>query len=375
MADNATEADSGVEREEFPWAAVAPNTIFGGQITRLFYSGDPTAAQNDNDFGIEIQDPHIVEGTVFENRERGDVPAHADDADLQSSLDYLIASEDDDQTTLDTHNGDVIGVDTGDRTFPGTPSDFADSDTIVLWVGNLAGQFLGRTLDVNGRPSAKYTDDGYIVKGLYQYPEGWWDADSSQRRDMVRGDHAPRAARYPVLRTDVVGDDVYFRMDRDGSINRLDLYWSEEGAVMADEEERLDGRYSEDTVAETLSERDITMHMEHGDGWADEPASVRGRVLKEDTAFDVDVGAAVGEYDGPLTDAQRSFADTVVSALEAEGIASLDALRDGFLADQAGKPSNASELGIDADGDATAQLPMADLREYINDELAAVAPA
>lgn len=396
--------DSDDERPEYPWVSLSPEVSLGfDSIERLIYTGDPSDTQNGNDYGVVLRGAEVLDGTIYVNRHTDDgvLARNSDTATAQEqSTDYVVANPDaDDRTSEDTLDGTVIGVSDGARDFDSSPTDetsfdalMADSeaDAIIVWFGGLSGQFIARDLDFNGRPSAKYTDDGYLVKGLYQYPQGWWDASPSAKGEMVKNGLAPRVARFPVLRDDLADDDVagVIETSRDGRSHRVSVFadidvddagdgdsdgGGDDDVVMdsAGEYPQVRMTYNEDTAASVLAERGITMSMAHGDEWATEPDTVAGTVPTSDADdFDISVGDDGDAQPAGLTANEQLFADSIATALDDEGVAVTD-LSDpeGFVAEQAARPTNAPNLGVEpAPTKAAEALDTAAIVDYIADQ-------
>jgi hypothetical protein len=391
----ADSTDSDDERPEYPWVSLSPEVSLGfDSIERLIYTGDPSDTQNGNDYGVVLRGAEVLDGTIYVNRHADDgvLARNSDTATAQEqSTDYVVANPDtDDRTSEDMLDGTVIGVSDGARDFDSSPTDetsfdtLTDTDAIIVWFGGLSGQFIARDLDFNGRPSAKYTDDGYLVKGLYQYPQGWWDASPSAKGEMVQNGLAPRVARFPVLRDDLADGDVpgVIETSRDGRSHRVSVFADidvDDGDGDGDdvvmdsvgEYPQVRMTYNEDTAASVLAERGITMSMAHGDEWATEPDTVAGTVPTSDADdFDISVGDDGDAEPAGLTANEQLFADSIATALDDEGVAVTD-LSDpeGFVAEQAAKPTNAPNLGVDPDpAEAAEALDTAAIVEYIAEE-------
>jgi len=210
-----------------------------------------------------------------------------------------------------------------------------------VWYGGMAGQFLSRALDFNGLPFARYTDDGYLMKGLYQAPIGWrGDADvdqfdnvpSTNRKELATDlGRPPRVARPPLLRDDIDG-----RVAIDlGRLNGGDMYeihairalddYSDylEGDEDADE---LDMRYDnapEERLAEEFDNPDEIYTLYTGEGWQDTPNNAQN--VTDDSgedgggSFNVDVNDDdSGGVDHP-TDGEVQFAEMVAEQIAGTG--------------------------------------------------------
>lgn len=335
-------SDVDEEREEYAWARQSPRVTLRGTFEDLIYNADGgiDAEQNGNSFGVLLSDATVEDGTVFENRDR-DGGLARDDSD-RSSLDHRFVNTEDEKASTDEVDGTIISVNDGTSELAAEPSEIAE-EKVLVWYGSMSGQTIGRTLDFNGYPTASFTDDGYLVKGLYQFAEGWWE--SSNKGALVSDGFAPRVARFPVPRSDYEGEEIVIRTDwasnhgsYDERMHWVEVYdpqtWEEHG----EDGETLEMLYNEEDAESILSENEITMALYHGNGWEDEPEDATGFV--EGTSFDVEVGSET------LTVNEQQFADNIAEALADEGL-TLDDVSDTFVVDQASDPSNAGQLGVD----------------------------
>jgi hypothetical protein len=360
-ANESADADTdGEAREEYPWASQTPGTRIVGKRRGVIYAGrlDDTEAQNDTSFGVIIEDPEVVEGTLWQNQAKPDDATTAEgvDDDQSRPTDYRIADPDDENTTI--ANGALVTGENGPNTYD--EADAFDEDTVILWYNGLSGERLSRVLDFNGRPFARWTDDGYLVKGLYQPAEGWREANGDKRSQMKENGKAPRVARAPLLRdrVDVQYDDEgnvdgvevnleddfegaetlidmsYYMGGRGYEIHALDAETFEDefgaldatiprndaGYVKDDVESELDMPYTP-AADQVLEEAGFRMHMYTGDGWQDEPDSWTPQSTSEVGTFGVsaDAGSDDGDGDG-FTAQQEQFVREVVDEVSGTGM-------------------------------------------------------
>lgn len=210
-----------------------------------------------------------------------------------TSTDYKVAGpETADEVSIDDT---VLGIDVGGGTFPAEEVETFEEDAVLAWYGGMAGQFIMGALDFNGRPSARYKDDGYLVKGLFQHPLGWFDRDaedydvattdrSKLARDPSNGGmgRPPRVARPPILREDVKGESVFIEIYKQNGMNYVTTAfndfegddWEEATAIMPTYE---GDRSHEEVLAEEFENPNEVYALYHGEGWQPKP----------DNAYDV----------------------------------------------------------------------------------------
>lgn len=301
--------------------------------------------------GVEIED----ESTVETAQER--VQAATDDnidfendeyRDYRLKVDYKVADKGDREAEVQEISGQVLGIDVGGGVFPSEEVDEFVHDRIMVWYGGIAGQFIMRALDFNGRPSARYKDDGYLVKGLFQHPLGWFDRDTENYGDLVETTdrsklarspdsgglgRPPRVARPPVLRDDIEGESAFIEIGRYNGGNMLEatIAFNDFDSDNYEEATQIEPRYEQEPEEVLVEEFDADSATDvyslfHGDGWQPEPDNA-GEGESEDTSgasFDVDVDtgddddADDGGVEHP-TDDEVQFGEMVAEKLAGTG--------------------------------------------------------
>lgn len=348
-----TEAENGEEREEYAWVNQTPTTGITGTPVELIYAGriDSNEAQNGTSFGVVLTDVSVREGDLFRNADKpeGDLTIIEGDDGEKHATDYRVVDLDDEQTTT---------VNAGDQTFVTDrsgasyePVDSIEEDKVIVWYNGMSGQILGRAFDFNGRPFAEYKDDGYLMKGLLQVPEGW----RTNRRACLDAGRKPRIARAPVLRDDVRGETVTITIGRynGGRMYEAHAYLGD----TTDEDAELDMLYEED-ADDVMAEQEYGMSLYHGTGWQDKPANAEAPTQ----GFDIQVETnEPAEVDG-LTDAQLAFVDSVVNALSGTDLTPDEAFNGGLsgLMEQHGVTGDEQEIA-EAVFENTPHLDVADL--------------
>jgi hypothetical protein len=319
------------ERIERAWVSQTPTTRLAGTVTDIVYSGDLSGdeKQNDTSFGIVLQDPEVVDGSLWVNQVKVDDGTTADgiDDDGPRPTDYRVVDEDDNSTTI--ANGALV-TDETHGTYD--EADGFDDDEILVWYNGMAGERIGRTLDTNGLPFADYTDDGsYLVKGLLQPAEGWRDARGDKRREMKDNGLAPRVARIPILRDDAADERVLIDISRyqGGRAYEAHVFdaaaFEDEFGSMDAPLVRNDSGYVEDSESEfefqyndgaddVLDEHEVSMRMFNGEGFADEPSGFEpsGSEAGGELVIEADT---TGVTDEQIAEQYDTFVQTVVDAL------------------------------------------------------------
>ena len=363
-----------------------PHTIIEGDITGIVTGADlDTNVENTgSNFGVIIENPTVPEGTIWKNRNipdsfestseyndmlrvaiegteinyirgrevteslveeaRSAVTEHIDgewgelsyEEEKVNGTDYKIADPADQEASVQEIDGNTLGIDVSGGVFESEEVDEL-SDTIMVWYGGMSGQFLSRALDFNGLPFARYTDDGYLMKGLYQAPIGWrGDADvdqfesvpSTNRKELATDlGRPPRVARPPLLRDDIDG-----RIAIDlGRLNGGDMYeihsiraLDDYGDYLNGEEDadEIDMRYDnapEERLAEEFDNPDEIYTLYTGEGWQDTPNNAQNVTDNsgEDGggSFDVDVSDGGGDEVSHPTDDEVEFAQMVAEQI------------------------------------------------------------
>lgn len=387
----------------YPQVTQHPTTIIEGEVVDMVTSADLDSEVEDtgNSFGVVYEDPTVAEETtiwrnlnipegfasttefndavrfaqadvgeddteyirgqeVTEERvqaaqerldEHGVDYEGEDYDDLEvEGTDYKVADpENDRDAEVDTMEFDgeerVTGVDVGSGTFKSEEVEEFDSDRIMVWYGGISGQRAGRILDFNGLPFARYTDDGYLIKGLMQAPLGWRNTNGSMsdkeqfgvtktRDDLKKAETYPRVARPPVVRDDIEGR-VFFGVGRfkggngfEPTIGRAvedyesvletlrseDVPWEKEYDT-----DILDMRYDqepEERLAAEFEDASNIYSLYHGAGWQDEPDNAQSVLGGEgsDTdgsSFDVEMD---DEVEHP-TEQEVTFAKTIAEKI------------------------------------------------------------
>lgn len=374
-----------------------PTTLIEGDIADIKTGADIDDSKESNDatFGVVIEDPEVVGGSVWKNnsipdgfasvseyndtirlategtdndyvrgrevtedtvedaRERlDDAGVDYEDADYDdlavSGTDYKVADEDDQEANIGYNSdGEQTGIDVGGGEFESEEVDGFDADTIMVWYGGMAGQFVGRALDFNGMPWARVTPEGdYLVKGLFQVPLGWrGDADvedydanveSTDRSKLAKPTddgglgRPPRVARPPVLRSDLDGrsfigigryqggrmHEVHVGRATDDYDAVLAELQSDDGDV-EDEYDRLEMKYTQDAEEVLSDEFDNPSEvyaLYEGDGW---PPVGDPDFMQSDGddggSFDIE-GPGDGDVEHP-TDEEQEFGQMVSEKL------------------------------------------------------------
>ncbi|WP_226041215.1 hypothetical protein [Natrinema sp. DC36] len=243
--------------------------------------------------------------------------------DYRLPVDYKIADKNDRDVEVQTVEFDgetkTTGIDVGGGSFQSTEVESFDHDEVMVWYGGMAGQFILRALDINGLPSARYKDDGYLVKGVLQHPLGWFDRDtenynvdstdrSKLARDASNGGlgRPPRVVRPLILQKDLEGESVFIGIDRYNGGRMLEATTAYNDFEGDDYESAtdIDLHYEpeiDDIICEEFDVDDPTEVYElyHGDGWQ---PKIDGGDEGNDTdtsgaSFDVSMGDDEDESD------------------------------------------------------------------------------
>jgi hypothetical protein len=327
-ADETTGTEQTDEEAEYAWASQQPTTRIRVDPNELIYSGelDDTVAQNDTSFALQADGIEVINGTVFENDERGEYESTSEAAeanDQPRATDFRVVDVDD--KSADAKQDFLF---TREEMGDYTVRDESIEEETLLFFNGMSGQFVGRTLDFNGLPWARYTDDGYLVKGLLQVPDEWRSANRSKRSDMAQDGRAPRVARTPFLRGDV--DEIIIDLSRynggrmyevhvfDGTEienPELELEEGSDGMIL-DGVEELQPRY-DDEADDYLADREVRWALYHGDGWPDEPANAEATGSVD---VELDVGGDETELESGFTASQERLIDSFEDALKGSGV-------------------------------------------------------
>lgn len=350
-ADN--ESADEEDREEYAWLQMSPTTRIAGTVRDIIYAGElgENVAQNEDSFGIILDGVEPVTGSLFVNESRDGGLTESTDSHGRPT-DYRVVDEDDEDSTI--VKGSFVSGENGPNTYD--PTDGVTEDTILAWFNGMSGQRIGRTLDTNGVPFAKWTDSGYLVKGLYQAPEEWSGANGSRRKELADNGKAPRVARAPVIREDVVDTEVLIDLSRyqggrgyEVHVFDAEAFEGEFGGTRTtpiddigrtgqyndlDTDAEITMRFNED-VDDVLAEEEIRTHMYTGEGWQSEPPNAQDPIVKSfDTSLDVD--------DDADEDDLALLADQAAVALENNDLTPEEGYRGGVegLLDRNGFPTD-----------------------------------
>lgn len=365
--DTDTDNDS-EDREEFPWVYQGPGTRITGTPVQLIYGGNlgENVEQNDTSFGVVYEDPSVVNGDLMANDAKPEDGTTADaiEEDEPRPTDYRLVDVEDDDVKFD-RDGNVKTNENGPNIYDDAES--FEEDRVLVWYNGMAGQRLARTLDFNGRPFASFTDgdEPYLVKGLVQVAEGWRDASSSEKGDMVRNGKAPRIARAPILRNevelqfadgDVVGAEyldeptdleilVDLRRAESGRGYRINAFDAEDfeeefgsldtpvseiesndyGQLEADSELGMLYTSGADDVLDAAEYR---MSMYEGDGWESAPEGWEPSSQSGTSSFGIGSDGSEEETK-ESTDAEiQQFADEIADEISGTGLTITDAFGD-----------------------------------------------
>jgi hypothetical protein len=285
-----------------------------------------------------------------------------DDEDIAAGgTDFKVA----DTTDADVQevNGETLGIDVGGGVYGSEEVAAFDSDRIMVWYGGMAGQFVGRALDFNGRPSARYKDDGYLVKGLYQHPIGWFERDTesfdsvpttSRKKLATDLGRPPRVARPPVLRTDVSGEEAFIEIDRynGGQMHEVTTAFNDFEGDDWEEATQIEPRYEqepEETLNAEFENADQAYSLYHGDGWQDEPDNAQRATEGDGTdasgaSFDISVDADDDAVEHPTAE-EREFGESIAEKIAGTGVSPDDDIFDA----EGGKTDLEGLIGHNAD--------------------------
>jgi hypothetical protein len=395
-ADAGTDEADDEEFTYYPQVKQSPTTIIEGEITNIVTGADLDSGVEDSgtSYGVVFENPTVEGGSLWKNSNIPDgfettseyndtvrmaqadddtnyvrgqevtdeaieaAQERLDDLDVDyggedyddlkaGGVDYKVADMSDRDTSEDTvevpSTGEEVttGFSLGSRSFESEQADEFDADTIMVWYGGMSGQFIGRGLDFNGMPFARYTDDGYLVKGLLQAPIGWrGDADveqfdsvpSTNRKELATDlGRPPRTARPPVLRDDLEGR-TFIAIGRYNGGNMyevhvgraMDEYDDFLGTLRDNEQpeyDEIDMRYDqepEERLADEFDDPSSIYALYEGEGWQSKPSNAQS--FGEGDSGDTDGGSfdiGGGDDDGVdhPTDEETTFAKMVSEKL------------------------------------------------------------
>lgn len=374
-----TFADASVEKGEV-WQN---NDIPDGFVSTSQFNDLLSIAVNEPDYkrGEEITDEKQTVAEEAIEDALGEVPDDADDHYV-SGTDYKVVDPDDDETELSfDRDGNEKGVDVGGGTFDSSSVDGFDGN-VMVWYGGMTGTIIGRTLDFNGLPWARFTglddESPYLVKGLFQPPIGWRgeadedfygsdNVESTDRSELARPvdngglGRKPRVARPPVLRPDM--DGRFFisisrfnggRMgeanlgfgvdDYDAFVESMEQRESSYDDIDYDGYDELDLRYAEDADEVLAAEFEGTIADIYdwygGEGWQNKPDNAfEGTDSNGSGGFDLGDDDDNSAVEHP-TEQERRFAQMIVQKMAGRDIDPED--DDAFEVD--GETMNLSEI-------------------------------
>jgi hypothetical protein len=381
-------ADDDAEFDYIPQANQSPHTVIEGDVVDLV-GPNTSGEQTGTSFGVVYENPEVVTGTVWLNRnvpdgfvstreindtikmaaaEEGDYVGgiEVEDGDIEDARDRLedyvaelddfeagewdamaetndygvpvagvngtdikIADPSDAETEVQEVNDTVLGIEINGSLFSGEEGELPDR--VMVWYNSLSGQFLGRALDFNGLPFAGYDANGSQTHGLFQVANGWREANRSKRGEMASNGKAPRVVRPPILRDDI--DDIAVEIYRSGQ-----AYYINFGHAQDDYSEIIDGDESFESIdfqyaenaAETIASEfdDDPTNWYEDDGW-NEGLNLDNKSeggSSDGSSFDIDVNE--GDDDDPEhpTDNEVEFANMVVEKIEGTGADPADAI-------------------------------------------------
>lgn len=447
------DADTDAEDEEFTYYAQVtqhPTTIIEGDITDIVTKEvDGSKENTDNSFGVVFEDPTVTAGTIWQNEDIPDgfvstseyndtvriavegtdndyvrgqevtdeaveqarerlteagVDTDFEDAsygDLKiDGTDYKVADSDDDEARVQyNRDGDETGIDVSGGEFKSTQVDDFEADAIMVWYGGMSGQRISRALDFNGMPFARFTDDGYLLKGLFQAPIGWrGEADVEQFDNVPTTDRSelasaeergglgrpPRVARPAILRDDLDGR-TFIAL---GRYNGGQMYETHVGEALDDYDEFVETLLDNDDVSDLFEEIELeyaqnaddvladnfdnpkeVYGLYHGDGWQQEPDNAQwgdtsGSDDGDASGGSFDMPDSVGDDDGDdvahPTDQERSFAQGI-----AEMLAGTDAKPDDNVFEVDGEETDLEGIVANNDGKFEVDPDVDAIREII----------
>lgn len=319
--------------DEKPWLNMTPTTRLKGTVTEIF-----TPELGESNYGIIVEDPEVVVGDVYTNYHKPDNGLTRDEVDEYSTspTDYRVADDSDPSVTTvgDTLVTDEESTVDGDVANEYERADSFADDEVCLWISGLAGDKIIRALDFNGRPYARYGDNGPIY-GLLQAHQSWFE-DGADRSALASDGKAPRTVRPPMLRPDV--DEVLLDITADeggtyrsyrGNVFRADEFADETGGLETPTDELPTGQYGIEAdsrlelrladfeeAGSKVKEADWNFAdlLQTGEGWADVPESATSQSF--DTSMDLADDSE--SDDGHPTE---EFIDDVVDQMQATEVA------------------------------------------------------
>jgi hypothetical protein len=313
---------------------------------RLAIEGD------DNDYvrGQEVTDESI-EAAQERLDEAGVDYEGADYDDLRvKGTDYKVADPEDQAADVQEVDGTTLGIDVGGGVFSAEQVDGFTTDRIMVWYDGVSGQRVGRALDFNGMPFARYTEDGYLIKGLFQAPKGWrGDADVEQYDDVPTTDRSelaskrdglgrpPRTARPPVLRDDIDGRIFIATGRYNGgrmhevhvgrAMDDYDGFFETLAANERPDYDEVEMKYDQDaeeTLADAFEDPSQAYGLYHGAGWMPKPDNAQdfggdGGDDTEGGSFDMSMADDSDDGVDHPTEQETQFGEMVAEKLAGTG--------------------------------------------------------
>ena len=412
-ADNDEAENDNDEFRYYSQVTQHPTTIIEGDIVDIVTKEvDGEKESTDNSFGVVFENPEVTAGTLWQNdsipegfvstseyndtvriavegtdndyvrgqevtdevveqaqerlREAG-VDVDWDDAEYDDlrigGTDYKVADPDDDEASIQYNSdGEQTGIDVSGGEFESNEVGEFDADRIMVWYGGMSGQRIGRALDFNGMPFARFTDpddsDPYLIKGLFQAPIGWrGDADVEQfdsvpatdRSELARAEsrgglgRPPRVVRPAILRDDIDGRAFIALGRYDGG----QMYETHVGEAMDSYDEFVETMNADEDVSDLYEEIELEYNQDadevlsaefdnpkevfglyHGEGWQDEPDNADWGISGDTSGgnFDTpDVEVDDDAVDHP-TEQEAAFAEGVAEKIAGTGAKPEDAI-------------------------------------------------
>jgi hypothetical protein len=359
--------------EYIPEVKQTPTTTIGGEVVDVLTAKESGAEDPSGSIAVVFKDPTVEKGTLWVNANKpegfdsvgeyndalrialsderpdylrgrevtdevadellGKLDEYDADAEYDSErvrgTDYKLADESDKDFELNTVPVDgedrTVGIELDGNSFNSSRVEEMP-DKLMVWYGGMSGQILSRGLDFNGMPFARYTEDGYLMKGLYQAPVGWRGEadveqyDTTNTKSSLKSDRVfPRMARPVALREDLP-NPLYVTI---GRFNGGRMYEASMGGAVDDngevtDESTLEMQYEGDDPEAFIREVfDVDDVMEvydlyhSGPNWMDEPESVERSGDTDNSGGSFDMGDGDDSDSGGLTDGEEQFATMV----------------------------------------------------------------
>ncbi len=294
--------------------------------------------------------------------------------------DYKVADPTDQQASVTEVGGQTLGIDVGSGPFESEQVDAFDSERVMVWYGGITGQFVMQALDFNGRPSVRYKDDGYLMKGLLQHPIGWFERDvqnfdsvpTTDRSELASADglgRPPRPARPLVLRDDLTGEQ-FIELGRlnGGQMFEVSVCFNDFDGDAVEEATEIEPNYDpnpEEVLASEFENPSEVYELYHGDGWQNKPDNAQP-IVGEGADNDVDTSGAsfdisvnADESVEHPTDTERAFGERIAEQLAGTGVSPDEPIfgsDDDPMALEGLVEANADNFDVDPDVDAIREV-------------------